>query len=69
MFAGTSTAQKVSCVKHDRHLFKAQKDNLKTLNTLSAELKWPTSAIRGVVIPTATSEVGVRMYVWFCLCV
>jgi hypothetical protein len=58
VFAATCTALKVTGVKHERNLCKAQRDTLKTLNTLSAELKWPTNAIRGIVIPTTTLEVS-----------
>eukprot|EP00602_Paraphysomonas_sp_CaronLab_P001300 CAMPEP_0185022740 /NCGR_PEP_ID=MMETSP1103-20130426/5437_1 /TAXON_ID=36769 /ORGANISM="Paraphysomonas bandaiensis, Strain Caron Lab Isolate" /LENGTH=623 /DNA_ID=CAMNT_0027554955 /DNA_START=437 /DNA_END=2308 /DNA_ORIENTATION=+ len=51
VFMTTTTGRKITELKHQRNLLKAHKDTLKTLNTLSTELKWPASTIRGIVIP------------------
>lgn len=57
MFGALSISSQITQVKHQRHLLKAQKDTLRTLNTLSAELKWPTSSIRGISLPSSTDKV------------
>jgi hypothetical protein len=57
MFGSFLTCFEITSLKHDRHLLKAQKDALRTLNTLSAELKWPTSSIRGVSLPSSADKV------------
>lgn len=58
MFGAFLISAEITSLKHDRHLLKAQKDALRTLNTLSAELKWPTSSIRGVSLPSSIDKVS-----------
>lgn len=57
LFGAFLISAEITSLKHDRHLLKAQKDALRTLNTLSAELKWPTSSIRGVSLPSSADKV------------
>jgi hypothetical protein len=60
MFGSFLTCFEITSLQHGRHLLKAQKDALRTLNTLSAELKWPTSSIRGVSLPSSADKVPSR---------
>ena len=66
MFGALSISSQITQVKHQRHLLKAQKDALRTLNSLSAELKWPTSSIRGISLPSSTDKVKLLFFQMLC---